>query len=182
MFRLDTAVTTQADRRFLLTNEDDYSMAYDGLVMAVEKRRSGRLAGVRLVHLVEGVRVDGIQRDLGGGRAVEHGLTPQPSTFGEIQRLTNARGRLPNDRPHIARVMGSVDVPRTGLVLAGNLQQFSGTPWFAAAGRAAPGAATHPARAARFTATVVTDPARYASVVGCTARWPWTNRTAAGRA
>ena len=28
--------------------------------------------------------------------------------------------------------MGSVDVPRTGLVLAANLQQFSGKPWTAA--------------------------------------------------
>jgi hypothetical protein len=29
--------------------------------------------------------------------------------------------------------MGSVDVPRTGLTLAANLQQFSGKPWTAAA-------------------------------------------------
>ena len=27
------------------------------------------------------------------------------------------------------RVMGSVDVPRTGLVIAANLQRFSGKPW-----------------------------------------------------
>ena len=29
-----------ADRRFLLTNPSEYSMTYNGLVMAVEKRRS----------------------------------------------------------------------------------------------------------------------------------------------
>ena len=29
-----------ADRRFLLTNPDGYSLTYNGLVMAVEKRRS----------------------------------------------------------------------------------------------------------------------------------------------
>jgi hypothetical protein len=43
--------------------------------------------------------------------------------------LTNARGRLPNDRPHVFRTMGTVDVPRTGLVVAANLQIFSGKPW-----------------------------------------------------
>ena len=31
------------------------------------------------------------------------------------------------------RVMGSVDVPRTGLVVAANLQRFSGKPWAATA-------------------------------------------------
>ena len=34
--------------------------------------------------------------------------------------------------------MGSVDVPRTGFVLAANLQQFSGKPWTAAAQIALP--------------------------------------------
>ena len=52
--------------------------------------------------------------------------------------LTNARGRLPNDRPHMFKVMGSVDVPRTGLVVAANLQYFSGKPWAATAQIALP--------------------------------------------
>jgi hypothetical protein len=52
------------------------------------------------------------------------------TTFGrDPNDLTNARGRLANDRPHMFRLMAGVDVPRTGLVLAANLQQFSGTPW-----------------------------------------------------
>ena len=36
------------------------------------------------------------------------------------------------------RVMGSVDVPRTGFVLAANLQHFSGKPWAATAQVALP--------------------------------------------
>jgi hypothetical protein len=55
---------------------------------------------------------------------------PQPLVFGrDPNDLTNARGRLPNDRPHMFRVMGSVEVPRTGVALAANLQHFSGKPW-----------------------------------------------------
>ena len=45
--------------------------------------------------------------------------------------LTNADGRLPNDRPHAFRIMGTVDVPHTGIVIAANLQRFSGKPWAA---------------------------------------------------
>jgi hypothetical protein len=45
---------------------------------------------------------------------------------------------LPNDRPHLFRLMGSVDVPRTGLVVAANLQHFSGKPWAAASPVALP--------------------------------------------
>ena len=40
---------------------------------------------------------------------------------------------MPNDRPHIFRVMGSVNVSRSGFVIAGNLQHFSGKPWAATA-------------------------------------------------
>jgi hypothetical protein len=45
--------------------------------------------------------------------------------------LTSASGRLPNDRPHIFRIMGSVDVPRTSVVIAANVQHFAGKPWAA---------------------------------------------------
>jgi hypothetical protein len=57
---------------------------------------------------------------------------PNPIGFGrDPNDLTNARGLLPNDRPHIFRIMGSVDVPRTGVVIAANMQYFTGKPWAA---------------------------------------------------
>jgi hypothetical protein len=60
-------------------------------------------------------------------------------TFGQDPNsLTNAQGRLPNDRPHMLRAMGSVDVPRTGFVVAANVQHFSGKPWAATAQIALP--------------------------------------------
>jgi hypothetical protein len=55
-------------------------------------------------------------------------------TFGrDPNDLSNARGLLPNDRPNIFRVMGGVEVPRTGLVVAANMQYFTGKPWAATA-------------------------------------------------
>ena len=62
-----------------------------------------------------------------------------PITFGrDPNDLTNASGRLPNDRPHMFRAMGSVDVRGTGFVLAANLQMSSGKPWAATAQVALP--------------------------------------------
>ena len=52
-------------------------------------------------------------------------------TFGQDPNdLTNARGRLPNDRPHMAPGDERRSTcPRTGLVVAANLQHLSGKPW-----------------------------------------------------
>ena len=53
---------------------------------------------------------------------------------------------MPNDRPHVARLMGSVDVPRTGVVVAGNFQHFSGKPWAASALVALPQTGNQPSQ------------------------------------
>jgi hypothetical protein len=134
VFRLKTSVTSAADRRFLLTNPDGYSLTYNGLVMAMEKRRSNGWQAFASYTWSKTYGMLPSSNASAAGMQTSTVSPPQPSTFGrDPNDLTNARGRLPNDRPHIARVMGSVDVPRTGFVVAANLQQFSGKPWTAAA-------------------------------------------------
>ena len=55
-------------------------------------------------------------------------------TFGrDPNSLTNAEGRLPNDRPHMFRGAVSWEVPRIGFHVAGNVQFLSGKPWAATA-------------------------------------------------
>jgi hypothetical protein len=126
-----------ADRRFLLTNPNGYSLTYNGLVMVVDKRRSHGWQAFGSYTLSKAY---GLQPSSGttaaGAQASTVAPPPAPAgvTFGrDPNDLTNARGRLPNDRPHIFRVMGSVDVPRTGVVFAANLQYFTGKPWAATA-------------------------------------------------
>jgi hypothetical protein len=123
-----------AARRFLLTNPEGYSLTYNGLVMAVEKRRS---AGWQAFVTYTFSRVSGLQASSGSAAAgvqVSSVAGATQLTFGQDPNsLTNALGRLPNDRPHMFRVMGSVDVPGTGLVVAANLQHFSGKPYAASA-------------------------------------------------
>jgi hypothetical protein len=126
-------VNSPADRRFLLTNPAGYSLTYNGLVMAAEKRRSH---GWQAFGSYTWSRASGLQAASGASAAGSQVSTIAGApflTFGQDPNsLTNARGRLPNDRPHMVRVMGSLDVPRTGLVVAANVQHFSGKPWAAA--------------------------------------------------
>jgi hypothetical protein len=130
VFALDTAVTPTGARRFVLTNQDDYSLRYNGLVIAADKRRSN---GWQAFGSYTFSRAYGLQPSSGATAAGEQASTIGPGrTFGrDPNDLTNARGRLPNDRPHALRAMASVDVPGAGLLLAANLQHFSGKPWAA---------------------------------------------------
>ena len=123
-----------AARRFLLTNPDDYSLTYNGLVVALDKRRSdgwqafGSYTFSRTSGLLvsSGAPADGAQLSTVAAANI--------NPFGrDPNNLTNAAGRLPNDRPHVFRVMGSVEIPRTGLMVAANMQHFSGKPWTATA-------------------------------------------------
>ena len=100
--------------------------------MVVEKRRSNGWQAFGSYTLS---RAYGLQPSSGtnaAGAQVSTVAPPNPIIFGrDPNDLTNATGRLPNDRPHMFRLMGSVDVPRTGFVIAANLQYFSGKPWAA---------------------------------------------------
>jgi hypothetical protein len=129
----------RSDRRYRLTNPADYSLTYNGLVIAVEKRRAHGWQAFGSYTLS---RAYGLQPSSGttaaGAQVATVGSPPglfaSPVTFGrDPNDLTNADGRLPNDRPHIFRVMTAVDVGGTGFVVAANLQHYSGKPWAATA-------------------------------------------------
>jgi hypothetical protein len=123
-------VNAPFDRRFLMTNPDGYGLTYDGLVMAVEKRQSH---GWRAFGSYTFSRAYGLQASSGTTAAgAQNSSELGTGTFGrDPNDLTNADGRLPNDRPHVFRTMGTINVPRTGIIVAANLQCFSGKPWAA---------------------------------------------------
>jgi hypothetical protein len=127
-------VNGPAARRFLLTNPDGYSLTYHGLMMVVERRRSHGWQAFGSYTLS---RARGLQPSSGttaSGAQVSTVSPPPALTFGrDPNDLTNAIGRLPNDRPHIARLTSSLDIPHTGIVVAASFQYFSGKPWAATA-------------------------------------------------
>jgi hypothetical protein len=129
------ALTSGGDsRRFLLTNPEGYSTSYDGLVMAVERRRSHRWHARGSYTFSKAYGLLASSGTTAAGAQLSTVSPPQPLTFGrDPNDLFNARGRLPNDRPHVARVLGSIEVPRLGVLMAANFQHFSGKPWAATA-------------------------------------------------
>ena len=121
-------------RRFLLTNPEGYSLTYNGLVMAVEKRRSD---GWQAFGSYTFSRVSGLQASSGSaaaGAQVSSVAGATQLTFGRIPTISPTRAAGCRT---IARTCSAswarVDVPRTGLVVAANLQYFSGKPWAASA-------------------------------------------------
>jgi hypothetical protein len=122
-------INSTASRRFLLTNPAGYSLTYHGLVTAFEKRLSNGWQAFASYTLS---KTSGLQPSSGGAASDAQFSSVLGGTFGrDPNSLTNARGRLPNDRPHMLRGSASVRVPRTGFVVAASAQHFSGKPWAA---------------------------------------------------
>jgi hypothetical protein len=121
-----------ADRRFFLTNPDGLFANYDGLVAAVETPRSDKwyVTGSYTYSRAHGLQV------MSGGAPEDPQFStiarPSFLTFGQDPNdLTNATGRLPNDRPHVFRASAVARLPWQGFQVAANLQAFSGKPWAA---------------------------------------------------
>ena len=127
-------VNGPAARRFLLTNPQGYSLAYDGLVIGIDKRQSHGWQASGSYTLSKSYGLQPSSGTTAAGAQVSTVSPPPLLTFGrDPNDLTNARGRLANDRPHIARIATSADIARTGVVVAANFQYFSGKPWAATA-------------------------------------------------
>ena len=182
-------ITPSEARLFQLTNPEDYSLTYNGLVIAAERRRS---RGWQAFGSYTLSRASGLQPSSGttaaGAQVATVGSPPASFapgvTFGQDPNdLTNAYGRLPNDRPHMVRVMTSVDVPRTGLVVAANLQHLSGKPWAMTAlvnpNEAARAGAD---RAARYETPLIANAARRPRLADDPFQRFWACRAVPGRA
>jgi len=125
-------VNSPAERRFLLLNPSGYALSYNGVVVAAEKRLSHgwQASGSYTLSSTSGLEVS--SGATAAGSQVSTIAGAPYLTFGQDPNsVTNARGRLPNDRPHMLRMMGSLEVPRTGFTVAANLQHLSGKPWAA---------------------------------------------------
>ena len=91
-----------AARRFLLTNQPDYFMRYNGVVATIEKRWSGSSQLLFFVHAVKNRRAGGVERRPGGVGAIQlhvrqrQHIRPRP-------QLAHERHRRPAKRSHARR-------------------------------------------------------------------------------
>jgi hypothetical protein len=126
-------VNSTADRRFLLTNPDGYFLKYNGMTITLRKIQSRRWS---LMSSYTFSKAEGLEPSSNGPA----GIGQFSSTFGnsitfgrDPNSLTNARGELPNDRTHMFRTMGSIEIPKVRFTIASNFQYLSGLPWAATA-------------------------------------------------
>jgi hypothetical protein len=120
-----------AARRFLLTNPSDYFLRYDGVVLTLDKRWSDDWQMLASYTLS---KTEGLQPSSGSSPGQgQYSSTLGGNPFGrDPNTLTNATGRLSDDRTNVFRVMGSVPIPGTGAIVAANFQYLTGLPWAAA--------------------------------------------------
>jgi hypothetical protein len=124
-------VNSTADQRFLLTNPAGYSLAYNGIVLALEKRRYQSWQAFASYTFSRASGLQASSGEVAAGAQASTIATPTRVFGRDPNDLTNARGRLPNDRPHVFRAMAIIAVPRIAVAISGNLQHFSGKPWAA---------------------------------------------------
>ncbi|MBI4473806.1 MAG: hypothetical protein HY646_14150 [Acidobacteria bacterium] len=101
------------------------------ITISLQKRQSGRWWALTSYTLSKAEGLQPSSAAAAGGGQVSSTFCGAILFGRDPNSLTNARGNLPNDRTHMFRAMGSVELPRTGLVIAGNLQYLTGQPWAA---------------------------------------------------
>ena len=119
-----------ADRFFLLTNRDDYYIHYDGLIITAEKRWTDHWQLLLSYSYSEatGLQSQNVVNPAGGQGSVTVSFNP----FGrDPNDITNATGLLPNDRTHMLRAQGNIEIPRLGILVGGHFQYLTGRPYTA---------------------------------------------------
>ena len=124
-----------ATRLYELANQPEYSLAYHGFSVMVEKRLSNGwyASGSYTRSQASGLQPSG-GATAAGAQVATTGAPPvsfaSPVTFGrDPNSETNAGGRLPNDRPNLFRCMAAAELPRTGINVAASIQYSTGKPW-----------------------------------------------------
>ena len=120
------------------TNQDALFLPYNGLLLTLEKRWSERWQALVSYSISEAVGLQATSADgPGGHRSARpygyNGFGRDPNDY------TNATGPLNNDRTHMFRVQGAVEIPRVGILVGANFQYLTGQPWAARQRAASPG-------------------------------------------
>jgi TonB dependent receptor len=118
-----------ADRLFLLTNRGEYHIRYQGLLLTAQRRFRDRW---QLLLSYSRSEAEGLQSQNGiESTGMQGSVTTSFNPFGrDPNDLTNATGILPNDRTHMLRAQGTVEIPRVGVLFGASFQYLTGRPIF----------------------------------------------------
>ena len=124
--------TDPSDRVFNLTSREDFYSDYDGVLLSFERRWSnGWQALLSYMWSESKGLIQSNWRPPGGGQNTR--VTGFTSRAGrDPNDFTNAAGNLRNDRTHMIRFQGAVQLP-WDILLGANLRNLTGKPWAAEA-------------------------------------------------
>jgi hypothetical protein len=119
-------------RRFVLTNPPSLFLHYDGLVVAMERPYGNGWQASASYTYSRAIGRQVISNGTADAAQYSTIARAKVLTFGQDPNdLTNATGRMPNDRPQVFRATVSAHLPWRDFLVAANLQSFSGKPWAA---------------------------------------------------
>jgi hypothetical protein len=123
-------VSPEEERLFVLGNRDELFLDYDGLLLTFERRWANRWQTLFSYTLSESVGLQASNRASPGS-----GQNSTTFGWGQFARdpndTTNATGPLNNDRTHMFRVQGAVEIPRVDVLVGANFQHVTGQPYAA---------------------------------------------------
>jgi hypothetical protein len=123
-------LNSTSERFFVMTNREELYLRYDGLLLTLSKRWSDGWQAQASYSISEAVGLQASSH-LGSG-ASQASSTYGVNPFGrDPNDLTNAEGNLPNDRTHMFRIQGSVEIPKVAVLVAAHYQYLTGKPWAA---------------------------------------------------
>ncbi len=124
-------VSPAEDRVFVLGNQDELFLRYNGILLTFGKRWADRWQTLLSYSLSEAY---GLQPGSGGGGVGQNSTTFGFTTFGrDPNDYTNATGPLNNDRTHMFRLQGAAEIPRVEVLVGANFQHVTGQPFAASA-------------------------------------------------
>jgi hypothetical protein len=123
-------VSPDEDRLFVLGNRDELFLDYDGLLITFEKRWADRWQTLVSYSVSESVGLQASNRASPGSSQLSttlgfNAFARDPNDY------TNATGPLNDDRTHMFRVQGAVEIPRVDVLVGANFQHLTGAPYAA---------------------------------------------------
>ena len=130
-----TSPTVPSERVFQMTNPPGLRAELQRPDRDGRETAFARLAGVRLLYVVASHRAARVERRDRRRRAGQHGGAASGAPGHHVrtrpERFHQCARPAPERSPAHLQGDGSMNVPRTGLVIAANLQYFTGKPWAA---------------------------------------------------
>ena len=124
-------LTDPNDRIFSLTSREDFVSHYDGVLLAFQKRLSRGWQALVSYTWSESTGLLAANWKSPGSSQTGRVTNFSGSSGRDPNNFTNATGNLLNDRTHMFRIQGAVQLPKIDVLVGANYQYRTGKPYAA---------------------------------------------------